>query len=103
MAHLVLVHGPHDADPAPPASGGRAEPDRGQVLVAQRGEVDVEFRVVRLGLEAELVCAVLAEPVDARRQIEGDVGQALRIDLSSRFQQLPHDLCDVQCGRQDAR
>jgi hypothetical protein len=35
--------------------------------------------------------------------MEGDVGQVFRIDLPLRFQQLPHDLCDVQCGREDAR
>jgi hypothetical protein len=37
-------------------SGGLAEADDGQVLFAQRCEVDVELRVVRVGLDAEFVC-----------------------------------------------
>lgn len=36
-------------------SGGLAEADGGQVLLAQGGGVEVELRVVRLGLDAEIV------------------------------------------------
>ncbi|UUU29144.1 hypothetical protein JIX56_04080 [Streptomyces sp. CA-210063] len=43
-------------------SSGLAEARGGQVLLTQRGEVDVELRVVCLGLDAEFVRAVLAEP-----------------------------------------
>lgn len=77
-------------------SGGLAEAGGGQVLLAQRGDVDVEFRVVRVGLDAELVRGVLAAPVDVLGQVRRDVGQVLRVDLSPLVQQLPHDLRDVQ-------
>jgi hypothetical protein len=36
-----------------------AEASSGQVLLAQWGEVDVELRVVRVGLNAKFVRAVL--------------------------------------------
>lgn len=42
-------------------SGGLTENSNGQALLTQRGEVDVQLRVVRLGLNSELVGAVLAE------------------------------------------
>ncbi|MFD0078892.1 hypothetical protein ACFVIY_41745 [Streptomyces sp. NPDC127166] len=42
----------------PHGSGSLAETGGGQVLLAQRGEVDVEFRVVRLGLDAEFAGGV---------------------------------------------
>ncbi|MGW7047983.1 hypothetical protein ACWGDT_35940 [Streptomyces avermitilis] len=44
-----------------------AEAGGGEVLLAQQVKStsnDVEFRVVRVGLDAEFVGAVLAEPVD---------------------------------------
>ncbi|MET9089167.1 hypothetical protein ABZX77_46125 [Streptomyces sp. NPDC004237] len=57
-----------------------AETGGGQVLLAQRGEVDIEFRVVRFGLDAEFVGGVLAEPVDVfgqeRRDVRGRCGRS---------------------------
>jgi hypothetical protein len=89
---------PEGASPARhlTGSGGLVEAGGGQVLLAKRGEVDVELRVVRLGLDAELVSAVLAEPVDVLGQVRRDVRQVLRVDFPALLQQLTDDLRDVQ-------
>lgn len=68
---------------SPHRSGSLAEAGGGQVLLAQRGEVDVEFRVVRLGLDAEFVGAALAEPVDVFGQVRRDVRQVWSISQPS--------------------
>ncbi|MFG3026570.1 hypothetical protein ACGFZQ_50245 [Streptomyces sp. NPDC048254] len=65
----------------PHRSGSLAETGGGQDLLAQRGEVDVEFRVVGLGLDAEFVGAVLAESVDVFGQVRRDVRQAFWVGL----------------------
>ncbi|MFI1499877.1 hypothetical protein [Streptomyces platensis] len=65
----------------PHGSGSLAETGGGQVLLAQGCEVDVEFRIVRLGLDAEFVRAVLAEPVDVFGQVRRDVRQIFRVGL----------------------
>lgn len=79
----------------PHGSGSLADTGGGQVLLAQRGEVDIEFRVVHLGLDAGFVGAVLAEPVDVFGQVRRDVRQVFRVDLPSLFQQLADDLRDA--------
>ncbi|MBT1187921.1 hypothetical protein HET69_29050 [Streptomyces sp. CJ_13] len=53
---------------------------RGRVLVAELGEVDVEFRVVRLGLDAEFVGGVLAEPFDVLGLVEDHRFSELRLE-----------------------
>lgn len=78
-------------------------PHGGQVLLAQRGEVDVELRVVRVGLDAEFVGAVLAEPVDVFGQVRRDARQVFRVDLPSLLKELAHDLRDVQGVVEDHR
>ncbi|WP_347582628.1 hypothetical protein [Streptomyces sp. B5E4] len=87
----------------PGLSGGLTEPGRGRVRLAQRGGVHVQLRVVRLRLDAELVGAVLAEPVDALGQVRRDVSQVLRLDRPALLQQLADDLGDVQGIVEDRR
>jgi hypothetical protein len=76
-------------------SGGRTEAGGSRFLFAELGEVDVELGVVCLGLDAEFVGAVLAEPLDVLGQVRGDLGQVLRVDLPSLLQELADDLGDI--------
>lgn len=62
-----------------------AESGDGQILLAQRGEIDVEFRVVRFGLDAEFVGAVLAEPVDGSHPRDGRAAGTRRWRVVARL------------------
>lgn len=76
---------------------------RRPVLVTEQNEIHIQLRLVRLGLDAELVRAVLAEPFDVLGQVRRDVGQVLGVDLPSLLQQLADDLGDVQGVVEDHR
>ncbi|WP_232839068.1 hypothetical protein [Streptomyces triticisoli] len=52
----------------------------GRIVAAERAEVDIEVRVVRLGLKAEFVGGVLAEAADVLDQVRRDVCQVLWVD-----------------------
>jgi hypothetical protein len=73
------------------------------VVTAQRAEVDIEVRVVRLGLEAEFVGGVLAEAANVLGQVRRDVGQVLGVDDVALLLELPDDLGNVQGAVEDDR
>jgi hypothetical protein len=77
------------AGPGLARSGRGPEALGAQVLVAELGEVDVEFGVVRVGLDAEFVGGVLAEPVDVLGQVRRDV------DFVRRAAELPEGTLPV--------
>lgn len=68
---------------------------------AQRAEVDVQVRVVRLGVDVELVGGVLAEAADVLGEVRRDVGQVLGGDDVALLLEPADDLGDVEgrCGR----
>jgi len=84
-------------------SGCLAVAVRAGAVAAQRAEVDVQVRVVRLGFKAEFVGGVLAEAADALGQIGRDVGQVLGVDDVALLLELAHDLGDVQGVVEDHR
>jgi hypothetical protein len=84
----------HDGDTA--RSRGLAEASGGRVRFTQQGEVHIQLRLVRVGLDAELVGGVLAEPVNVLGQVRRDAGQVLRLDRPALLQELADDLRDVQ-------
>jgi hypothetical protein len=83
-------------------SRGLAESVGRRVVAADRGEVDVQVRVVGVGFVGELVGGVFAEAADVLGQVRRDLRQVLRVDLLSFVLQLPDDRGGVQRVVEDA-